>query len=210
MKKQLFKGVVMKGCLGTIFKIIILILAYIGFQSLGGVDFVKDKFEEYTKPSQETLIKKAKDVADLSKISEEYTIDRTASIAGYHLVLAEHKASGQKLAIIDPKSEELLTKKDFQTGEVNKKLKDLNEKFQYQLIRLENFEITKKGNIKAMGQNVPYVKFEADTINLPIGHISGVIGLAKNSQGKSVILASANNDDKYSQIITEEFFRKVK
>ena len=200
----------MKGCLATIFKIIILILAYIGFQSLGGVDFVKDKFEEYTKPSQETLIEKAKKVADLSKISDEYTIDRTASIMGYSLVLAEHRGSGQKLAIIDPKSEDLITKNDFKTGEINKKLKDLNDKFQYQLVRLENFEVTRKGTIKAMGQTVPYVKFEADTINLPIGHVSGIVGLAKNSQGKSVILASVNNDDKYSHIITEEFFRKVK
>ncbi len=200
----------MKGCLGTILKIIILILAYIGFQSLGGVDFVKNKFEEYTKPSQESMVEKAKKVADLSKISDEYTIDRTASVMNYHLVLAEHKGSGQKLAIIDPKSDDLITKNDFKTGAIDQKLKDLNQKFQYQLIRLENFEVTKRSHLKAMGQDVPYVKFEADTINLPIGHISGIIGLAKNSQGKSVIIASANNDDKYSQIITEEFFKKVR
>ncbi len=200
----------MKGCLTTIFKIIIVILAYIGFQSLGGVDFVKEKFGEYTTPSQEVLIQKAKNIADLSQISDEYIIDKTASLMGYHLVLAEHKGSGQKMAMIDPKSEDLITKQDFKTGAINKKLKDLNNKFQYQLVRLENFEITKKGSFKAMNQVVPYVRFEADTINLPIGHISGIIGLAKNSQGKNVILASANNDDKYSQIITEEFFRKVK
>ncbi len=200
----------MKGCLTTIIKIIIVILAYIGFQSLGGVDFVKQKFEEYTKPSQETMVEKAKGVADLSTIGDEYTIDRTANLLDYHMVLAEHKGSGQKLAIIDPKSDNLLTKEDFKTGEVDKKLKDLNEKFQYQLVRLESFEITKKGHFKAMGQSVPFVKFEADTINMPIGHVAGVIGIAKNAKGRNVILASVNNDDKYSQIITEAFFKKIK
>lgn len=200
----------MKGCLSLIFKITILILAYIGFQSLGGVDFVKEKFTEYTTPSQETLIEKAKPIANLSSLSDEYLIDRNINVLGYHTVLAEHKASGQKIALIDPKDEELLTKKDFKTGEVNKKLEDLVKKFQYQLIRLENFEITKKGNLHIMNQTVPYVKFEADTINLPIGHITGIIGVAKNSNGKNIIVTSANNDDKYSQIITEGFFKKVK
>lgn len=200
----------MRGCLGLILKIIIVILAYIGFQSLGGVDFIKDKFQEYTTPSQEVLMEKAKKIADLSEINDEYTLDRTVNVLDYHVVLAEHKSSGQKLAMIDPKKEDLLTKKDFETGAVNQKLKDLNDKFQYQLIRLENFEVTKKGHFKAMGQSVPYVKFEADTINLPVGHVSGVIGLAKNSKGKNIILASANTDDNYSQIITEAFFKKVK
>lgn len=200
----------MKGCLSLIIKIVIVILAYIGFQSLGGVDFVKEKFTEYTTPTQEVLVKQAKSIANLSNINDEYAIDRTINILNYHVVLAEHKASGQKLAMIDPKNDELITKKDFQTGEINKKLQDLNKNFQYQLIRLENFEITKKGKFRAMDQQIPYVKFEADTINLPIGHISGIVGLAKNSEGKNIILTSVNSDDKYSQIITEGFFKKVK
>ncbi len=204
------KGVLMKGCLSTILKIVVLILAYIGFQSLGGIDFIKEKFQEYTTPSQKTLVEKAKSVADLSKMSDEYIIDKTANLLDYHMVIAEHKGSGQKMAIIDPKSDELLTKKDFQTDAVNKKLLDLNDKFQYQLIRLENFKVTRKGHFKAMEQSVPFVKFEADTVNLPIGHISGIIGVAVNSKGNNVILASANNDNKYSQIITEAFFKKIK
>lgn len=200
----------MRGCLSLILKIVILILAYIGFQSLGGVDFIKTKFEELTTPTQESLIEKAKSIADLSNINDEYTIDRTANILDYHLILAEHKATGQKLALVDPKSEDLLTKKDFETGEVNKKLQDLNEKFQYQLIRLENLHVVKKGKFKAMGQTIPYVKFEADTINLPVGHVSGIIGVAKNSNGKNIILVSVNSDDKYSQIIAEAFFKKIR
>ncbi|MDD3237263.1 MAG: hypothetical protein PHV37_04120 [Candidatus Gastranaerophilales bacterium] len=200
----------MKGCLSIFVKILVVILAYIGFQSLGGVDFVKDKFVEYTTPSQETLIEKAKSIADLSHLNDEYMIDRTANVLGYDVVLAEHKNSGQKIALIEPKDEDLLTQKDFKSGDVNKKLHELINKFQYQLVRLENFEVTKKGTYIAMGQKVPYVRFEADTVNMPIGHISGTIGVAKNKSGKNIILTSVNNDDKYSQIITEEFFRKVK
>lgn len=200
----------MKGCLSLIIKIVIVILAYIGFQSLGGIDFVKEKFNEYTTPSQEVLLEKAKKIADLSEINDEYNIDRTISVLDYHVVMAEHNASGQKLAIIEPKKENLLTKNDFKSGDINKKLTDLNDKFQYQLVRLENFKITKKGTFHAMGQTIPYVKFEADTVNLPIGHISGIIGAAENSKKKNVIVASVNGNNKYSQIITEAFFKKVK
>ncbi len=200
----------MKGCLSLVFKIIIVILAYIGFQSLGGVDFVKEKFNEYTVPTQETLIEQTKSIANFSNINKEYILDRNVKLFKYQAVLAEHKASGQKIAIIDPKDNELISKKDFKTGEIDKKLKDLNDKFQYQLVRFENFEITKKGTMHAFNQKVPYVRFEADTVNLPIGHVAGIIGIAENKNGDNVILASMNGDDKYSQIITEGFFKNVK
>lgn len=200
----------MKGCLSLILKIVIIILAYVGFQSLGGVDFVKQKFQDLTTPSQEVLIDNAKSIADFSHVGDEYKLDRTANVLDYHMVLAEHKGSGQKMAVIDPKNPEMLTKQDFKTGEVNKKILELNKKFQYQLVRFDEFKITKKGTFKGMNQSIPYVKFEADTVNLPISHVSGIIGVAKDKEGKNVILTSVNDGDKYSQIITEAFFKKVK
>ncbi len=199
----------MKGCFGLIIKIAIVILAYIGFQTIGGVDFVKEQFDKWNHPSQDVLQEKAKKIADLSNINDEYIIDKTASVMDYHFVLAEHKATGQKIMLVDPKKEDILTKEDFKTGEVDEKIKGLNDKFQYQLIRLENLKITKKGQIHTLDQTVPYVKFEADTVNLPIGHISGIIGVAQKDD-KNIILASMNKSDKYSQIITESFFKQVK
>ena len=202
------------GCLKKIIGLIILVLAFIGFKSIGGWDFIKDKIPSlFEKPSQEALLEKSKDVADFTDISEEYEIDKTANILGFKAVLAEHKASGQKLVVLNPGKKELITKKDFDGESLSKKLSELNEKFAYQFIRLENLEITKKGNFSTMGQTVPYARFEADVVNLPISKIQGMIAVAEFKDGKeqkNKILLAANDSDKYSQIITEQFFNRVK
>ena len=61
-----------------------------------------------------------------------------------------------------------------------------------------------------MGQTIPYVKYKADVTNLPMKHIEGIIGVAEDKEQHSKILLSAAEGGKYSQIITEQFFSKVK
>lgn len=201
------------GCLKIIVRTAIVVLAIVGFKAIGGFDFIKN-LHFFEKPSQEVLIEKSKTVADFSKIPDEYEIDRTASLLGYKGVLAKHKASKQKLVVLNPAQktdkEPFLSKKDFKDGTVDKKLNGLNEKLVYQYIRLENFKIMKKGQFQCMGQDVPYVKYEADVTNLPIKKIEGIIGVAQDKENHSKILLSASESGKYSQIITEQFFNKVK
>ena len=201
------------GCLKFIIKVLVVVLAIIGFKSLGGWDFIKEKLPVFEKPTQEVLMERSKSVADFSKISDEYEIDKTANILGYKAVLAEHKASGQKLVVLNPGKKALITKKDFSDGMIARKLNELNEKFAYQFIRLENLEITKQGTFSSMGQTVPYARFKADVVNFPVDKIQGMIAVAEYKDGKeekSKVLLSANDSDKYSQIITEQFFNKVK
>ena len=64
--------------------------------------------------------------------------------------------------------------------------------------------------MKAMGQTVPYAQFQADVTNLPVKTLRGIIAVAQDNEGKSKILVSANEQGKYSQIIAEQFFKKVK
>ena len=202
------------GCLKSIIRAVVIVLALIGFKAVGGWDFVKNKIPLlFEKPSQETLIEKSKDVADFSGISEEYEIDKTANVLGFKTVLAEHKASGQNLIILNPGKKTLLSKQDFNGSTLSKKLNELNDKFAYQFIRLENLKIKKQGTFSALGQTVPYARFEADVVNLPVGKIQGLVAVAEYNEGKekqSKILLAANENDKYSQIITEQFFNKVK
>ncbi len=197
------------GCLRFIVRVIIVVLAIIGFKSIGGIDFIKN-LHIFEKPSQEVLIEKSKMIADFSKIPDEYEIDRTADMLGYKGVLAEHKASGQKLAVLNPDNKAILTKKDFSDGSVKKKIDAMNEKLAYQYIRFENFKILKHGKFNSMGQSIPYIKYEAEVTNLPIKKIEGIIGVAEDKEKNSKILLSAAQSGKYSQIITEEFFNKVK
>lgn len=197
------------GCLKIIIRTAIVVLAIVGFKALGGFDFVKN-LHIFEKPSQEVLIEKSKDVADFSKIPDEYEIDKTANLLGYKGVLAQHKASGQKLVVLNPSKSTLITKKDFADGNIKKKLNGLNEKLNYQYIKLENVTVVKEGKFNSMGQTIPYVKYEADVTNLPIKKIEGIIGVAQDKEKHTKILLSASESGKYSQIITEQFFSKVK
>lgn len=197
------------GCLKFLIKVAIVVLAIIGFKALGGGEFIKN-LHFFEKPTQDELVAKSMDVADFTKIPDEYEIDRTANLLGYKGVLAEHKASGQKLAVLNPAKSALLTKKDFADGSIKKKLDGLNEKLAYQYIRLENFEITNQGSFHSMGQTIPYIKYRADVTNLPMKEIEGIIGVAEDKEQHSKILLSASEGGKYSQIITEQFFSKVK
>ena len=60
------------------------------------------------------------------------------------------------------------------------------------------------------GQEIPYVKFKAKLKKLPIGEISGIISVVEDEKGNDKILVSANEKNKYSQLITNEFFKEIK
>ena len=198
------------GCLKNIFKAIILVLAVIGFTSLGGNDYVKKYVENFFNPPQDVMLERAKNVGDFSRIGEEFEIDKAASALGYNGVLAEHKSTGQKLVIIDSGNKPLLTPQDFEDKSVDKKLQDLAEKFKYQFITVKDLKITKRGTIRAFGKRAPYVRFEATAAKLPIGDIKGMVSAVKTPSGKIRVLVSANEKDKYSQLIAEDFFKKIR
>ena len=52
----------MKGCLGLIIKIIIIVLVFFGLVHLGVIDFIKNEIAKRTTVSQEQLIEKTKDI----------------------------------------------------------------------------------------------------------------------------------------------------
>lgn len=197
------------GCLKNIFKAVILVLAVIGFTSLGGKDFIVKHVNDFFNPPQDVMLEKAKKVGDFSRVGEEYEIDKAASALGYNGVLAEHKSSGQKMIVIDSGKKPLLTPQDFKDKTVDKKLEELTQKFKYQYVNVQDLKITKRGNIKAFGKRAPYVRFEAKASKLPIGDIKGIISAVKTPSGEIKVLVSVNEKDKYSQLIAEDFFKKI-
>ena len=198
------------GCLKLLIKIVIIIFAIIGFRATGCWDWCVKTFHLNEKPSQESMIEKSRDVADFSAIPDEYEIAKSANILGYRAVIAEHDATGQKFAVVNENKGLKITKQDFKDGSHKKKIDGVNKKLEYQYIHVENFKILKQGNMKAMGQTVPYAQFQADVTNLPVKTLRGIIAVAQDNEGKSKILVSANEQGKYSQIIAEQFFKKVK
>jgi len=200
----------MMGCFKNIIKAIILVLAVIGFTSLGGKDYVMKYVNDFVNPPQDIMMERAKNVGDFSRIGEEFEIDKAASALGYNGVLAEHKSTGQKMIVVDSGKKPLLTPEDFEDKTVDKKLQDLTEKFKYQYVNIEGLKITKRGHLRAFGKRAPYVRFEATANKLPIGDIKGMVSAVKTPSGEIRVLVSANEKDKYSQLIAEDFFKKIK
>ena len=56
-----------------------------------------------------------------------------------------------------------------------------------------------------------YIRMEPIKVKkLPIGEISGIISVVKDEKGNDKILISANEKSRYSQLITNEFFKEIK
>ena len=60
------------------------------------------------------------------------------------------------------------------------------------------------------GKTIPYVRFNAKISKLPIGDVSGIISVAETKDGENRLLISANEKSKFSQLIADEFFKKIK
>lgn len=198
------------GCLKNICMAILLALAFIGFMSLGGGRLVGDIVDNFINPPKDELIKRAEKVGDFSKINDEFELERAAGMLGYNGVVAEHKASGQKLLVIDTNNKPILTKEDIKSENIEEKLLNLTKKVKYQTFQVEDLKVTKRGTMNSYGKEAPYVRFEARPQKLPIGDVAGIISVAENKEGEQRLLISANEKKKYSQLISDEFFKAVK
>ncbi|MBP7211379.1 hypothetical protein KBA27_00940 [bacterium] len=198
------------GCLKKIIKISIIVLAIIGFVTIGGKDYFVGLWNNWFNPPQDVMQKRAKEVADFSKVSDEFKLDKATNAFGYNCVLAEHKSTGQKIIVLDSGIKPILTTKDFKDGKVDKKLTDLTKHFKYKVVSVDNFKITKRGTMTAFGNPAPYVRFNAVATHVPGGNVTGVISAVKTKSGKDRVLVSVNEKNKFSQLIAEDFFRNVK
>lgn len=198
------------GCLKNIVRAIIIVLAVVGFMSLGGKELLGSFVNNFFNPSQDEILERAKKVGDFSKISDEFELEKAAGIMGYNAVIAEHKASGQKMLVVDSNKKDLLTAEDIKSENVEDKLKKSVSKIKYQAVSVDDLHVTKRGTMSSYGQEIPYVKFEARVKKLPIGDISGIISVAEDKNGEPRLLISANEKNKYSQLISDEFFKKIK
>lgn len=198
------------GCLKNVTRSIFLTVAIFGFFALGGKNWLISQFNNYINPSKDIVMERAKKVGDFSKINQEFEIEKAAGILGYNAVLAEHRASGQKMVIVDSGKKVVLTQDDITSDNAEEKIKSAINKIKYQAVAVEEFHITEKGTMKSFGKEVPFVKFTAKIKKLPIGEISGIISVVKDEHGNDKILISANEKNRYSQLISNEFFKEIK
>ncbi len=200
----------MKGCLSLIIKTVIAVLVFFGLLHLGVIDFIKDKINESKSPSQEQMLEKTKDIIDLSDIDDEYTIDKNLKLLKNRMIIADHNASGQKMIMIEPAKENILTKEDIKSDNLQSKIENAINKYKYKPVKFDKIEVSKKGTLKGINQDIPYAKVSAEIANLPIKDMEGIVGVAQLKNGKNLIVISVNEKGKYSQIIANTFYEQVK
>ena len=113
------------------------------------------------------------------------------------------------MVIVDSGKKPLLTQDDIESAKVEIKLKDLSEKFKYQAITVQDIKVTNRGKMKVYGKQVPYARFDAHVTKLPFSDITGVVASVKTSDGSEKLAFSISEKKKYSQLITNEFYRGV-
>lgn len=192
-----------------IFNAFLLVLAIIGFNAIGGQKYVEAVKVCVGNFIQEHALEGAKKIGNFSGLNEEFQIDNSVNLVGYKAVIAEHKASGQKMVIVDSGKKPLLTQNDIKSDKVDKKLNDLADKFKYQAVTVQDIKITDRGTMKVYGKDVPYAKFEAHVTKLPFKDVAGVVASVTTSDGSEKLAFSISEKKKYSQLITNEFYRGV-
>ena len=100
------------GCLKNVTRSIFLTVVIVGFVAFGGNDFIKTQIKNFINPSHDVVLERAQKIGDFSKINQEFEIEKAAGILGYNAVLAEHKASGQKMVVVDSSKKTLITQDD--------------------------------------------------------------------------------------------------
>ena len=200
----------MIGCLRNIVRAVVITLAIVGFMSLGGRELIGGWLGNWLNPSQDVMLERAKKVGDFSKLNDEFEIEKAAGVMGYNAVMAEHKATGQKMIVVDTGEKPLLTAEDLKSDDIEEKLRNSVKKIKYQAISVNDLAVTKRGTISSYGKSAPYVKFEAKVKKLPIGDVAGIISVVKDSKGEDRLLISVTEKDKYSQLIADEFFKNIK
>ena len=198
------------GCLKNVTRAIFFTVLIVGFMTLGGQDWIKQQFMNFVNPSKDFVLERAQKIGDFSKVNREFEIEKAAGVLGYNAVLAEHKASGQKMVVVDSGKKQILTQEDIKSSQAEEKIKAAINKIKYQSAAVEEFHVTEQGTMKSYGKEIPYVKFTARIKKFPIGEISGIISVVQDSKGNDKILISANEKSKYSQLISNEFFKEIK
>ena len=193
-----------------IFNAAILVLAIIGFNTIGGQKYVDALVKNVYSFIQDNVQESAKEIGDFSNIDKEFEINNTFKLLGYKGVLSTHKASGQRLLVLNTGTKQLLSQTDVQSKDIADKLKNMFAKTKYQAITIEELKVTERGMINTKGKRVPYAKFDAKISKLPIKDYTGMIAVITTKNGCNEILAAVNEKKKYSQLLTREYFSKIK
>ncbi len=166
------------GCLKKLTKMVLFCIILFCFFAYGGYSFVKNKYDNYTKPERSVLISEEKDFGNLENVSADYVLTRSLNFFGYRKLNVLYVPKNQKITIFDLNSSDVISEKDFSNGMIEEKFEKLSDKFfNSPSLPLNNIVITEQGKIFAGTKNVPYANFEADFKYIPFLKLNGTIAV---------------------------------
>ena len=169
------------GCLRNIIKIIILILAVIGFISIGGREFLNKNVIPVVKNfsnnfmTELQLRNKApedlslKDIKDISKLSAQkslknetqivdgYEISTVKGLMGYDAEIAQHIESGQKMIIVNTNNKIKVNLSEPDKSKLKHDLLKIATKQKKSPIKFDDIEIIEQGKWSVSGIEQNYV-----------------------------------------------------
>ncbi|MDR1168535.1 MAG: hypothetical protein LBK53_06590 [Heliobacteriaceae bacterium] len=191
--------------LRNVIKLLIFILIILWIFSFLGYN---DWFYKLFSPSREVIMERAQKIGDFSAMDGEFEIEKVDGFTGFDTLVAAHKPTGQKMYIIDPADKIALKPQDLIGPNAERALKDLFSKVKAPGVSPDDLLVTKQGIMEAFGEEVPFVEFTGKSGlpgALPIG---GFVSTAKTKDGER-IMASTNDNRKYSHIVTNNFFYNI-
>jgi len=200
------------GCLQSLASKIIFLALIVAFFHFGGYSFVRDKIMEYQNPPREEFIKTEKHFGDFSKVPVDYQLKRDSSLLGYKKTTAVYLPTGQKIAIFDMRNEYVIALNDFDTKEVDYKIKDVLGATRDSFMILDDIEVTQRGKMSAQNATIPYVTFKAKVRNIPFKEVIGTMGAYKNIERTSgehhlKIILTIVDSSAYNPAILQNFIK---
>ena len=172
-----------------VFNAFILVLAIIGFNAIGGQKYVEIVKENVTNFIQKHAQENMQKIGNFSNLHEEFQIDNSVNLLGYKAVIAEHKASEQKMCIIDSGKKALLTASDIKNPDLEKALPN------------QDVPIILLSHTPDIFEKVP------ESVNLTLaGHVHG--GQVKLPK-KGAILVPSKFGTKYAEGFFNDMGRKM-
>lgn len=188
-----------------IFKLVILGLIIFGLNYFGAFKYFATKNVDNTK-----RIERAQSIVDLSKMNNEYKINYVFKFLQYNLISISHVGANQKFYIVKCPKNRLFKEEDFKNGILERKINEFNKNTETCFIHLENFKFTQKNIINTTSFKIPYAAFQTEVVNVPTyGRIRGILGASDNLQDANLVFIAYNDSQKYSNILTNEFFKSI-
>lgn len=218
------------GCLRNIINLIIVILAVIGFLSIGGREYLDANIIPVVKKVnielQAGIENTGKSFTDLSlkeigeilwnsikstmltkKVAGEYEITEVKGLMGYDTKIAEDIKSGQKMVLIDTKDKPLLDLTKDDKAELKADMLKLAKKHKAAPIKFDDIDIVELGKWKVLNKDLRYAKINIKD-KVSGKEITAIISTSPDSKDSKMIVTFAEKT-KFSKKIAEKFLKKA-